>query len=97
MRCDLCLIPIKPPFAWGGKIDIVLHICMVRKKITQYYKKESTYAIRTCKNLRKLPFFAPVSGCHAGLTGEDLRERMAGREAAMFGYFFQGHLRMFGY
>ena len=40
----------------GGKIDIVLHICMVRKKIAQNYKKTSTYAIRTCRNLRKVPF-----------------------------------------
>ena len=46
---------------------------------------------------RKLPFFAPLSGCHPCRTGEDLREQTAGREAAMFGYFFQGHLRMFGY
>ena len=45
----------------------------------------------------KLPFFTPLSGCHPCLTGEDLREQTAGREAAMFGYFFQGHLRMFGY
>ena len=40
----------------GGKIDIVLHICMVRKKIVQNYEKKCTYATRTCKNLRKLPF-----------------------------------------
>jgi len=40
----------------GVKFNIELHLCMVRKKIEQNYKKICTYAIRTCRNLRKLPF-----------------------------------------
>lgn len=55
------------------------------------------YANLSAKILAVSTFFAPLSGCHPCLTGEDLREQTAGREAAMFGYFFQGHLRMFGY
>ena len=40
----------------GVKLNIDLHLCMIRKKIAQNYKKNCTYAIRTCKNLRKVPF-----------------------------------------
>ena len=40
----------------GVKFNIELHICMIRKKIAQNYKKICTYAIRTRILLRKLPF-----------------------------------------
>lgn len=40
----------------GVKFNIELHLCMVRKKIAQNYKKICTYATRTCRNLRKVHF-----------------------------------------
>ena len=40
----------------GVKLNIDLHLCMIRKKIAQNYKKICTYAIRTRIFLRKVPF-----------------------------------------
>ena len=40
----------------GVKFNIELHLCMIRKKIAQNYKKICTYAIRTRIFLRKVSF-----------------------------------------
>ena len=62
MRCDLCLIPIKPPFAWGVKSILYYTFAWFVKKSHNIIKKKARTQYARAKIYANYPFLLQSLG-----------------------------------